>query len=374
MSLPPARPIPLVDLKAQYISIKPEIDQAIQNILDSTSFILGKPVEQFEQNLAAFCRCQYAIGTSSGTSALFLALKAYGIKDGDEVITVPNSFIATVEAIVHCGAKPVLVDIDQKTMLIDPDKIEAAINPRTRAIIPVHLYGQICDMDKIITLAKQHNLIILEDAAQAIDAEYQGRKLPIHETAIFSFFPAKNLGAYGDAGAIITTDQKIASMVAKLRDHGRIDKYNSDVIGYGERLDALQAAILNVKLNHLPEWTIQRRTKSYYYNLLLQDCSQLVLPYEESYGKKVYYMYVLRTKFRDKLLKELSLKGINCGIHYPIPLHLQPALNYLGYKEGDFPVAEKAAQEILSLPMYPELTLEQVEYIANQVKEIVTKQ
>ena len=361
--------IPLVDLKLQYLDIKEEIDKVIQGILDNTSFIMGKPVKQFEENLAKFCSCKHAIGVSSGSSALFLALKAYGIKEGDEVITVPNSFIATAEAIIQCGAKPVFVDIEKKTMLIDVNKVEEKITAKTKAIIPVHLYGQICDMDPLINIAKKHNLAIIEDAAQAIDAEYKELKLPVFETAIFSFFPAKNLGCYGDGGAVVTKDDKIAKLVSKLRDHGRISKYESDIIGYGERLDALQAAILDVKLKYLKTWTEKRQKNAYLYNELLDGSSNIKVPFEEDYSRHVYYMYEIKTDKRDELMEFLKEKNISCGIHYPIPLHLQPSLKFLGYKEGDFPVVEKISKEILSLPMYPELTKEQIEYVAENISK-----
>lgn len=365
--------IPLVDLKLQYRNLKPEIDQAIKNIIDNASFILGKPVEDFEQKLAEFCSSPptvpYAVGVSSGTSALFLALKAHGIKSGDEVITTAHSFIATAEAILHCGAKPVFVDIDPETMLMDINQIEKNITPKTKAIVPVHLYGQICDMDPLIEIANKHNLVIVEDAAQAIDATYKGRKLPISETGIFSFFPAKNLGCFGDGGAVITKNPMIAETIKKLRDHGRINKYESDIIGYGERLDALQAAILNVKLKHLPLWTQQRRTHAEMYKQQLGS-DVLGLPFEK-HQKHVYYMFVIRTKHRDKLKEALAEKGISTGIHFPIPLHLQPCLKHLGYQKGDFPITEKAAQEILSLPMYPELTPEQITHITKQIQKIM---
>ncbi|MBW2990857.1 DegT/DnrJ/EryC1/StrS family aminotransferase [Candidatus Woesearchaeota archaeon] len=363
--------IPLVDLKAQYLAIRNEIDSAIQEIIDNTSFIMGPPVKRFEQSLAKFCECRHAVGVGSGSSALFLALKAYDIKKGDEVITVPNSFIATAEAVVQAGATPVFVDVDEKTMLMDPSRLEAAITKKTRAIIPVHLYGQICDMDLIIKMAEKHNLIILEDAAQAIDAEYKGKKIPVHKTAIFSFFPAKNLGAYGDGGAVVTHDNAVAQKVAKLRDHGRTSKYESDIIGYGERLDALQAAILDVKLKHLPEWTRKRGESAAKYTELLKDVKQVEPPFEEKHSKHVYYMYEIRVKNkkRDELMSFLKEKNIFAGIHYPVPLHVQQSLAYLGYKKGDFPVTEKAADEILSLPMYPELTEEQIKLVVAGIKE-----
>ena len=363
--------IPLVDLKAQYASIKPEIDKVIDNVLTNTSFILGPLVKDFENNLAKFCSCKHAIGTSSGTSALFLALKAYGVKEGDEVITAPNSFIATAEAIIHCGATPVFVDVDEETMLIDHTKIKEKITPKTKGIIPVHLYGQICEMEAIMKIAEEHKLFIIEDAAQAINAEYIWKKLPLSETAIFSFFPAKNLGAYGDAGAVITNNEDVAKKVLKLRDHGRTSKYESDIIGYGARLDALQAAVLNAKLQYLSSWTTMRRYNSHLYNQLLADQPGLIIPCEAEHRKNVYYMYVIRTKHRDVLMDKLKMKGVSCGIHYPVPLHLQPALAFLGYKEGDFPIAEKAAKEILSLPMYPELTPEQIKYVVASIKEVM---
>jgi dTDP-4-amino-4,6-dideoxygalactose transaminase len=360
--------IPLVDLKKQYLSIKREIDSAIQNTIENATFIMGVPVREFEENLAKFCGCEYALGVSSGSSALFLALKAYGIKEGDEVITVPNSFIATVESIIQCGGKPVFVDVDENTMLMDTTKLEERISSKTKAIIPVHLCGQICEMDPIINIAKKHGLIILEDAAQAIDAEYKNRKLPIYETAILSFFPAKNLGGYGDGGAVVTNNRSVAEMVCKLRDHGRIDKYESDVVGYGERLDALQAAILGVKLKYVKEWSEKRRKNACKYDELLKNLEEISIPSTRKYSTDVYYLYVIRTTKRDELVSFLKEQGIATGIHYPIPLHLQPSLKFLGYKERDFPVTEKLAKEILSIPMYPELTEKEIEFICKKIK------
>ncbi len=361
--------IPLVNLKVQYQSIKQEIDNTIQRILDNTCFIMGKPVKEFEENLANFCDCQHAIGVASGSAALFLALKAYGIKEGDEVITAPNSFIATAEAVVQCGATPVFVDVEERTMLMDPRKISEKITARTKAIIPVYLYGQTCDMDPIIEIAQRHNLHIIEDAAQAIGAEYKGKRLPIHETAIFSFFPAKNLGCYGDGGAVVTDNPSIAATVSKLRDHGRISKYESDIIGYGERLDALQAAILDVKLKSLEGWTEMRRQNARHYNELLGRSAGIRIHFEEKHSRHVYYMYVIRVVQRDGLMDFLKEKGIATGIHYPVPLHLQSSLAYLGYKDGDFPVAEKAAKEILSLPVYAELGEEQIVSVCEAIRE-----
>lgn len=363
--------IPLVDLNEEYQNIKNEIDDSIKEIINSTMFIMGYPVGKFEKNLSKYCVCKYAIGVSSGTSALFLALKAYGIKPGDEVITVPNTFIATAEAIVNCGAKPVFVDIEENTMLMDVNKIEEKITSRTKAIIPVHLYGQICDMDKILNIAKKHGLIVIEDAAQAIDAEYKNLKLPISETAIFSFFPAKNLGCYGDGGAVITNNKEIHEKIVLLRDHGRIQKYESVVVGYGERLDAIQAAILDVKLKYLRQRTDQRRENAYKYNEFLKDYPDIITPTELADCRHVYYMYVVKVQNRSKIINILSDRGIATGIHYPIPLHLQKAFNYLKHKPGDFPVSEKIANEIISIPVYPEISESKIEYIADCLKDAV---
>lgn len=363
--------VPLVDLRAQYDSIKSDIDSAIQEIVTSSQFILGEPVEKFEQELAQHCAVPFAVGTSSGTSALFLALNAYGIGPGDEVITVPNSFIATVSSIIHIGATPVFVDVDKDTLLMDPNLIERAITPRTKAILPVHLYGQVCDMDRILEITKKHNLFVIEDAAQAIDAEYKGRKVPLGETAIFSFFPAKNLGAYGDAGAVVTKNKTIADVVRKLRNHGRISKYESDILGYGARLDALHAAILRAKLKHIGKWSELRNKHAALYTTLLQEVDGITTPTVKAGNKHVFHLYVVEAERREQLKKELNAQGIGAEIHYPLPLHLQPALKYLGYKEGDFPVTGKAAKRILSLPMYPELSSEQVNRIVVAVKGVL---
>src|SRR3989344_427889 len=321
--------VPLVDLRAQYDSIKSDIDTAIQGIIDSSQFILGEPVEKFEQELAAHCNVPFAIGTSSGTSALFIALKAYGIGPGDEVITIPNSFIATVSSIIHTGATPIFVDVDKDTYLMDPALLEKAITPKTKAILPVHLYGQICDMDVILEIAKKHNLHVIEDAAQAIDAEYKGRKMPVGDTAIFSFFPAKNLGAYRDAGAVVTKDKKVAEIVKKLRNHGRISKYESELVGYGARIDALHAAILRVKMKHIGKWSELRNNNAKLYTTLLEQIPLIKTPNVKSHNKHVFHLYVVETELRDKLKQELNAQGIGAEVHYPLPLHLQPALRYL---------------------------------------------
>lgn len=361
--------IPLVDLKAQYQTIKPEIDAAMQRVVNNTSFILGKEVAEFEKNFAAFCSAQYCVGTDSGTAALHLALLICGVKPGDEVITTTHTFIATAEVISLIGAKPVLVDIDPRTYNIDPNKIEPAITPRTRAIIPVHLYGQPAEMDAILEIARKHNLRVIEDAAQAHGAEYRGKRAgTMGDVACFSFYPGKNLGAYGDAGALVTNDAALADHARMLRDHGRSEKYAHKLVGYGYRLDALQAAILGAKLPHLDAWNARRRDIADYYTELLTN-TDIIPPYVPPQIKPVYHIYCIRTKNRDGLQKHLKERGIETGIHYPIPLHLQPVYQNLGYNLGDFPHAEKAAREILSLPMYPELTYAQVQQIVDVVKE-----
>ena len=367
--------IPFVDLKAQYDSIKDEIDEAIQNVLNTTSFIMGEELKKFEEEFAQFCDVKYAIGVANGSDALILALKACGIGKGDEVITVPHTFIATTEAISNVGGKVVFVDIDPKTFTIDVSKIEEKITGKTKAIIPVHLYGQPADMDPIIELAKKHNLKIIEDAAQAHGAEYKGKKVgSIGEVGCFSFYPGKNLGAYGDAGMVTTDNDEIAEKVKLLRNHGRITKkYEHEIEGYSSRLDNLQAAILRVKLRHLNKWNESRRENAKKYNELLNNIGGITTPYEADYAKHVYHLYVIKTEGRDKLREELKFKGISTGIHYPIPLHLQPAYNYLGYKRGDFSVTEEYSQKILSLPMFAELTDDQIEEIVDIIKLVQIK-
>ncbi len=361
--------IPLVDLKAQYLTIKSEVDAAMQRVVNNTSFILGKEVADFEKNFAAFCHVEHCVGVDSGTAALHLALLVLGIKPGDEVITTTHTFIATSEVISLVGANPVFVDIDPRTYNLNPDLVERAITPRTRAIIPVHLYGQPAEMDPVLEIARRHNLRVIEDAAQAHGAEYRGRRAgTMGDIACFSFYPGKNLGAYGDAGALVTNDPALADHARMLRDHGRRDKYAHQIVGFGYRIDALQAAILNVKLPHLDAWNARRREIADQYTELLTN-ADVVTPYVLPHVKPIYHIYCIRAKNRDGLLKHLHDCGIDAGIHYPIPLHMQPVYADLGYKVGDFPHAEKAASEILSLPIYAELTDAQVEQIADTVKE-----
>jgi dTDP-4-amino-4,6-dideoxygalactose transaminase len=363
--------IPLVDLKAQYLSIQSEMDAAIQRVVDSTSFILGPDVRAFEEGFARFCGVQHVVGVDSGTAALHLAFLVCDIGPGDEVITTPHTFVATIGMLGRVGARPVLVDIDPRTYNMDPTRIEAAITERTKAILPVHLYGQPAEMDPILEIADKHGLKVIEDAAQAHGAEYKGRRAgSIGHVAIFSFYPGKNLGAYGDAGAVVTDDGEIAEKVRMLRDHGRREKYEHLLQGFNYRIDTLQAAILRAKLAHLEEWNEARRRGAATYRDLLGDLD-LVLPYEPEHVRAVYHLFVVRLQERDALREHLKDRGISTGIHYPIPLHLQPAYRHLGYKEGDFPITEECARQVLSLPMYPELSREQMEEVARAIKEFL---
>lgn len=368
--------IPLVDLKAQYDSIKDEIDAAIARVIQNTSFIGGKEVSAFEEAFAAFQHTKRCVGVASGTAAIFLALKVLGVGEGDEVITTPHTFIATVEPVEALGAKPVFVDIDPVTFNIDPDKIEAAITPRTRAILPVHLYGQLAPMDRIMEIARRHNLVVVEDAAQAHGAEYKGKRAGNWgDIAVFSFYPGKNLGAYGDGGAICTNDDTLADKIAKLRDHGRTSKYAHDEIGYGERLDSLQAAILGAKLPHLQDWNDARRRVADYYTQALRGLQGVRTPSEMPDARHIYHVYCITVNGnRDAILADLKARGIEAGIHYPIPLHLQAALAHHGGREGDFPNTEHAAKSILSLPIYPELTTEQMNRVVEELADVLGSQ
>lgn len=370
--------IPLVDLKAQYQSIKPEIDEAIQRVLETTAFINGPDVKAFESEFAQFCGAAHAVGVASGTAALQLALLACGVGPGDEVITVAHTFCATAEAIVHVGARPVFVDIDPRTYTIEPNAAARAITPRTKAILPVHLYGMPADMDAINAIAEQHGLFVIEDAAQAHGAVYKNRPVgTLGHAACFSFYPGKNLGAYGDAGAVTTNDPKIAQRVLALRDHGRAvgpdgkrSKYEHDQIGYGERLDTLQAAILRAKLRHLPEWTARRQAIAQQYLELLAD-AQVGLPFTPADRQSAWHLFVVRTQRRAEVQAHLSAQGVETGVHYPIPLHLQKSFAFVGCRAGDLPHTEAAAREILSLPIYAELTEAQQAYVAQVLREAV---
>ena len=364
--------VPLVDLKAQYLSIKPEIDAAIQRVIDNTAFIMGDEVAQFEQAFAEYCGVEYAVGVASGTAALFLALLAHGIGPGDEVITTPFTFFATGEAISQVGARPVFVDIDPVTYNIDPNRIEAAITPYTKAIMPVHLYGQPADMDPINAIAEKHGLIVIEDAAQAHGSRYKGQRAgSLGHSACFSFYPSKNLGCYGDGGAVVTNDPKVAEAVAKLRNHGRVTKYEHDELGYGHRLDGIQAAILGAKLPHLDDWNAGRRERAARYDELLADLP-VTTPDHLPVTEPVYHCYTIRLEEdvdRDAVVQHLKAQGVGVGVHYPIPLHLQPAYRFLELEPGAYPISEAMASRVLSLPLYAELTDEQQDYVVATLKE-----
>jgi dTDP-4-amino-4,6-dideoxygalactose transaminase len=361
--------IPFVDLRAQYRSIKPEIDAAVLRVLDSAQFILGDEVAAFEGEFAAYCQAQSCVALNTGTSALHLALLAAGVGPGDDVITVPFTFVATVSAIVYTGATPVFVDIDPVSYTMDPSRIEAAITPRTKALVPVHLYGHAADMDPILDVARRHGLIVIEDAAQAHGATYHGRRCgSMGDIAAFSFYPGKNLGAYGEGGAAVTNNAEYARMMRVLRDWGQEKKYEHKYKGFNYRMDGIQGAILRVKLRHLEAWTEARRRHAGIYDQLLAD-GAVTLPVERPGCRHVYHVYAVRARERDRLQGMLREAGIHTGVHYPIPVHLQLAHADLGYTAGSFPHAERAAEEVLSLPMFAELTNDQIEEVVRAVAE-----
>jgi len=361
--------VPLVDLQAQYRGIKQEINEAITRVLDRSRFILGPEVEAFEQEFAAYCGTRYGIGVSSGSSALLLALLAAGVGPGDEVITTPLTFAATTEAISHAGATIRFVDVDPLTGNIDPAGLEAAVTPRTKALLPVHLYGQPADMEAIADVARRHDLIVIEDAAQAHGARYASRPVgSFGLAACFSFFPAKNLGAYGDGGMVVTNDQAIAEQVRLLRVHGQRSKYEHLVEGYGERLDELHAAVLRVKLPHLDEWNAARTRVAEFYHEALADLG-FQLPSVHPAASHVYHLFVVLLNGRDDFRRHLTARGIETGLHYPIPLHLQAANQHLGHRPGDFLHAENFAARGLSLPMYPELSKDQLRRVVKAMHE-----
>lgn len=363
--------IPFVDLKAQYASIKPEVDAAILGILDSCQFTLGKEVASFEEEFAAYSGAEIGIGVNTGTSSLHLALLAAGVGADDEVITVPFTFVATAAAIHYTGATPVYVDIDPKTFTMDPAGLEQAITPRTKAIIPVHLYGQTADMDPILAIAKKHGLVVIEDACQAHGAEYKGRRAgSIGDMGCFSFYPGKNLGAYGEGGMVTTSNPEFARTIRMLRDWGSEKKYHHVLKGYNYRLEGLQGAVLRVKLRHLEKWTEARRSAAANYDKLLAGTG-IETPFARGDSRHVYHVYALRTGDRQQWQEFLTSRSIQSGIHYPIPVHLQEAYASPRYKAGDFPHSEAAASEVLSLPMFPELTSSQQEQVAGALIELV---
>ena len=360
--------IPFVDLKAQYLSVKEEIDAAVLGVLDSTQFVLGKEVAAFEELFAAYTQTSHVMGVNTGTSALHLALLAAGIGPGDEVITTPFTFVATASAIDYTGATPVFVDIDPVSYMIDPSKIEAAITPRTRAILPVHLYGQPADMDPIMDIAKRRGLVVVEDAAQAHGAEYKGRRVgSIGDLGCFSFYPGKNLGAYGEGGAVTTNNPELARTVRMLRDWGAERRYHHDIKGFNYRLEGMQGAVLRVKMQYIEEWTEARRAHAARYDELLSSAG-FAAPVALPERRHVYHIYPICHPERDSLQAFLHDRGIGTGVHYPIPVHLQRAFAELGHKEGDFPHAEAVAREELSLPMFPELRPDQQNEVVDALK------
>jgi dTDP-4-amino-4,6-dideoxygalactose transaminase len=364
--------VPFLDLKAQYKSIYNEVNLAIQEVLDNTAYAGGPFVREFEKNYAKYCDCEFAIGVSSGTSAIWLTLLAMSIGPGDEVITVPNTFIATVEAISFTGAKPIFVDVDEKTYNMDPQKLESAITTKTKAVIPVHLYGQMADMDPIIEIAKRHHLYVLEDGAQAQGAKYKGKKAgSLGDAGCFSFYPGKNLGAYGEAGAIVTNNRQIAERVKMLRDHGQPQKYYHDYIGWNSRMDGIQGAVLNVKLKYIDRWNKKRRDHATLYSHLLSGTDSIVLPFVPESAEPIFHIYAIRMKNRDAMLESLKENQVHCGIHYPISIHLTKAYQFLNLPRGSFPVAEQIADEELSLPMFPELTIDQIQYVVNALRKVI---
>lgn len=366
--------VPFLDLKAQYKSIRDEVNSSIQEVIENTAFAGGPFVQKFEESFAAYCQTKHAIGVSNGTAAIWLALLGLEVGPGDEVITSPNTFIATAEAISFAGAKPVFVDINEETHNMDPEAIEAAITPKTKAIVPVHLFGQMADMHPIMKVARKHNLYVVEDAAQAHGATYQGHRAgSIADVGCFSFYPGKNLGAYGEAGGVVTNDAAVAERIRMILNHGQSKKYFHDVIGWNARMDGIQGAVLSVKLKYIDQWNELRRQHASEYNRLLENVDGVTTPKVASYGTHVHHIYALRMAEREEVISKLRDHGVACGIHYPLPLHLQKAYKSLGYKEGDFPVSERCSAEYLSLPMFPELTPSQILHVTDALKQVAAE-
>jgi dTDP-4-amino-4,6-dideoxygalactose transaminase len=365
--------VPFLDLKAHHDPIRAEVMAAMNEVIDTNAFAGGPFVAKFEADYAPYCDSKFCIGVGNGTDSLWLALLAMGIGSGDEVITVPMTFMATTEAITYVGATPVFVDVDPRTYTMDVTKVAAAITPRTKAIIPVHLFGQCADMDPIMEIARKHNLMVIEDAAQAQGAQYKGRKAgSIGHAGSFSFYPGKNLGAWGEAGAVTTNDAALAERIKMFREHGQKTKYYHDVVGWNARMDGLQGAVLKVKLKYLDKANDGRRRVAAMYQKLLAGAPGVTLPVEAAYARHIYHVYAVRVGQRDDLIKQLGDRGIGTGIHYPVPVHLQKAYANLGHKRGDFPVSEACADSFLSLPMFPELTDAQVQTVAKEFKDLVS--
>jgi dTDP-4-amino-4,6-dideoxygalactose transaminase len=361
--------VPFLDLRAHHQAIREQLDGAIAEVLDSGAFAGGPFVSAFERDFAAYCGAAGAVGVGSGTDALWLTLLALGVGAGDEVITVPSTFMATAEAISFCGARPVFVDIDEHTYTLDPAQLEQAITSKTRAIIPVHLFGQMADMDAVLAVAGRHGIPVVEDACQAHGARSKGRRAgTLGVAGCFSFYPGKNLGALGEAGAVVTSDPELEAKVRVLRDHGQSSKYYHSVVGWNARMDGIQGAVLSVKLKRLDSVNARRELRAQLYEELLGGAKEIVTPFVAPGNQHVYHVYAVRVGQRDLVLRDLAEHGIGCAIHYPIPVHLQEAYRGLGYGEGSFPVAERCAKEFLSLPMYPELTDEQIQAVARELR------
>lgn len=366
--------VPFLDLKAHHDPIRAEIDAAIAEVIDANAFAGGPFVAKFEKEFATYCGASESVGVANGTDAIWLILLALGIGPGDEVITSPSTFMATAEAISYTGARPKFVDIDEQTYTLDPALLEKAITPRTKAIIPVHLFGQCADMDPINDIAGAHGIPVVEDACQAHGATYKGRKAgTLGLAAAFSFYPGKNLGAFGEAGGITTNSSELARKIQVFRDHGQVKKYHHSEIGWNARMDGIQGAVLSVKLKGLNVANTRRRSHALLYDQLLAEVEEVVTPFEAPHNSHVYHVYAVRVEDRNQVLQSLSDRGIGCGIHYPVPVHLQEAYRSLGHRPGSFPVAEKCADEFLSLPMYPELSGEQVRCVAGELKSCVGK-
>lgn len=364
--------VPFLDLQAHHAPHRAEFDRAIAEVIDSGAFAGGPFVAEFEKDFAAFCGCRHAIGVGNGTDALWLALLAAGVGPGHEVITVPSTFMATAEAITYCGAKPVFVDIDEASYTMDPSQLEGAITPRTKAIIPVHLFGQCADMNPILEIGRAYGINVIEDAAQAHGAEYRGRKAGSMGLAgCFSFYPGKNLGAFGEAGAVTTNDDMLAEKIRTLRDHGQSRKYHHSMVGWNCRMDGIQAAVLRIKLRYLARGNDLRRSHAGQYTLAFRELEDVVPPGESERGKHVYHIYAVRVPERDDFVRRLEGAGIGCGIHYPIPVHLQEAYRVLGYERGAFTVSERTSKEFVSLPMFPELTGEQRDAVIDAVGKAI---
>jgi dTDP-4-amino-4,6-dideoxygalactose transaminase len=368
-----AEPIPYLDLKAQIKPLRAQIDAAIARTIDNCSFCLGPDTAQFEKDFAKFCGAEHAIGFNSGTSALHVAMLLLKVGPGDEVITTPFTFVATSWAISYVGAKPVFVDIDDATMNLDPNLVERAITPKTKAVMPVHLYGQPFDVDEVLEICRKHKLPMVEDAAQSHGAKYKGKTIgTFGELSGFSFYPGKNLGACGEGGALVTNNTEYARRAKSLREHGSSVRYYHDEVGFNYRMEGIQGAVLGVKLPHLKKWTRERQRVARRYAELLAD-TPLQLPREAGFAESVWHLYVVRHPRRDELKAHLDANGVGCALHYPLPLHLQKCYASLGHKPGDFPVAEKAARECLSLPIYPELTDTQIQRVAEVVRGFFSK-